>query len=109
MCIGNQMTATDALLQAIGGIVGLALSIYWGRLAWTLTAEQFATRLAARRPYRFGDAPLYGPMSRWGDGHPRSIIWTVRLSSIVAVLFITAGLIYSLLVLIPGHMGVPPC
>ena len=76
---------------------------------WTLTTEEFVSRFMARRLYRYQDVPIYGRIWRWGDNHQSSVIWTTRVGSIIAVLFIVVCLIYSVLVPGPGHLGVPTC
>jgi hypothetical protein len=110
MCFNTSWTSTDACLQAIGALIGLSLSLYYGRLAWSLTAREFIARIQARRPpYWSQQMPVYGRILAWGDSHPRLILWQTRIGTALVGVFTTLVLIYSLVVVFPGHLGFRPC
>ena len=78
-CVNGELTRVDLALFAAFSVLFLGLSVYWGRIAWRSSPDEYVRYLQSWRPRNWRKWPVYGWFWSFCDSMPSATLWQTPL------------------------------
>ena len=109
MCLNGALTRTELASMAAFSLFFLLLSVYWGRIAWRSSADEYVVYLQRWRPRSWRKWPVYGLLWRFSDGVPRLTLWQSRIGFVMGGFMGLFGLVAAATIALREQLGIPAC
>src|SRR5207245_11337932 len=85
MCVNAELTRWDLTIIAAFSLLFLALSVYWGRIAWRSSPDEYVRYLQSWRPSNWRKWPVYGWLWSFCDSMPSATLWQKRIALLICI------------------------
>jgi len=110
MCVNASLTRAALTTMTAGSVIALALSVYYGRIAWRSSPAEWIAYLQSKRPRSWRTWPVYGWLWSRADAKPRSTLWQARILCVfMGAVFGVLGLVNVGSIVFHQQLGIPAC
>jgi hypothetical protein len=109
MCVNADLTRVDLTVIAVSSLAFLALSVYWGRIAWRSSPDEYVRYLQGWRPNSWRKWPVYGWLWRLCDSMPSTTLWQTRIAFVLGIGMGLFGLLAAGTIAFHEQLGIAAC
>jgi len=107
MCVNAELTRWDLTIIAAFSLLFLALSVYWGRIAWRSSPDEYVRYLQSWRPSNWRKWPVYGWLWSFCDSMPSATLWQTRIAFLLGVFMGLFGILAAVVIAFHQQLGLP--